>query len=88
MKYLSTNSNGCDWVSNVFCLSKFFKPCYLKVIKKTTNIVGYFFQMLQFQAKYLIANKNPAKYAFCEKISALQKFLPQMNILLLLSRKR
>jgi len=29
--------------------------------QKSTNIVGYFFETLEFQEKYFIGNENPAK---------------------------
>jgi len=44
----------------IFVFQK-FQTMLLMVIKKTTNIVGYFFQTLKFQEKYFIGNENPAK---------------------------
>ena len=71
----------------MFFVFQKFQTMLFDGYQKTTNIAGYFFKTLEFQEKYFIGNENPAKTAFCEKISALQKFLPQMNILLSLSRK-
>jgi len=45
----------------MFFVFQTFQTMLFIVYQKTTNIVGYFFQTLEFQEKYFIGNENPAK---------------------------
>jgi len=71
----------------MFFVFQKFQIMWFEGYQKNNQHCWLLFSNAWISRKYFIANENRAKWAFCEKILALQKFLPQMNILLSLSRK-